>query len=110
MRHCVLQYFLTLSFFCIFAITASAQATAEAAFKQGQSYQQTMTIAAPDKAIERFVKAKKMYDAAKDKKKCDNAIQVSVNIKKKFKYEKVGDGFVQNKTLYDTWIEQYTIK
>lgn len=85
MRHCVLQYFLTLSFFCIFAITASAQANADAAFKQGQSYQQTMTIAAQDKAIERFVKAKKMYDAAKDKKKCDNAIQVSVNIKKKLR-------------------------
>lgn len=85
MRHCVLQYFLTLSFFCIFAINASAQANADAAFKQGQSYQQTMTIAAQDKAIERFVKAKKMYDAAKDKKKCDNAIQVSVNIKKKLR-------------------------
>lgn len=85
MRHCVLQYFLTLSFFCIFAITASAQANADAAFKQGQSYQQKMTIAAQNKAIERFVKAKKMYDAAKDKKKCDNAIQVSVNIKKKLR-------------------------
>lgn len=36
-------------------------------------------------------------------------IQV-LNIKKKFKYEKVGDEFVQNKTLYDTWIEQYAIK
>lgn len=85
MRDSILKCLMALSFSCLFAVGASAQANAEAAFKQGQSYQQTMTIAAQDKAIERFTKAKKMYDAAKDKKKCDNAIQVSVNIKKKLR-------------------------
>jgi len=69
--------------FSLFAVCASAQANADAKFKQGQTYQQTMTIAAQDKAIGCFTNAKKMYDAQKDKKKCDDAIRVSVNIKKK---------------------------
>lgn len=85
MIHSIFKRFVALYILCIFAVGASAQTNAEAAFKQGQSYQQTMTIAAQDKAIERFAKAKKMYDASKDKKKCDNAIQVSVNIKKKLR-------------------------
>lgn len=85
MIHSIQKIFVILFLSCLFTISVSAQANAEAAFKQGQSYQQTMTIAAQDKAIERFSKARKMYDAAKDKKKCDNAIQVSVNIKKKLR-------------------------
>lgn len=32
------------------------------------------------------------------------------SIKKKFKYEKVGDEWVQNTNAYDTWIEKYIIK
>lgn len=33
-----------------------------------------------------------------------------IDIKKKFKYEKVGEEFIQNTSAYDTWIEQYIIK
>ena len=32
------------------------------------------------------------------------------DIKKKFKFEKVGDDWVQNTSAYDTWIEKYLIK
>lgn len=31
-------------------------------------------------------------------------------IKKKFKYEKIGDEWVQNTNAYDTWIEKYLVK
>lgn len=33
-----------------------------------------------------------------------------IDIKKKFKYEKIGDDWVQNTSAYDTWIEQYIVK
>jgi len=33
-----------------------------------------------------------------------------IDIKKKFKYEKIGDEFIQNTSAYDTWIEKYIIK
>lgn len=84
MVHNILKRIISLSFLVIcFAIGASAQANADAAFKQGQSYQQTMTREAQNEAIKCFTRAKKMYDSATNKKKCDNAIRVSVNIKKK---------------------------
>jgi len=85
-----LKRFATLIFSCLFAVCASAQANADAKFKQGQTYQQTMTIAAQDKAIGCFTNAKKMYDAQKDKKKCDDAIRVSVNIKKQIRNSNSG--------------------
>ncbi|EXG87720.1 DNA-directed DNA polymerase III PolC [Clostridium sp. ASBs410] len=33
-----------------------------------------------------------------------------IDVRKKFKYEKVGEEFIQNTSAYDTWIEQYIIK
>ena len=32
------------------------------------------------------------------------------SIKRKFKYEKIGDDWIQNMNAYDTWIEKYVIK
>lgn len=81
---------LTALFLCtiLFVVGASAQANADAKYKQGLSYQKKMTIADQDKAIACFTSAKKMYDAAKNKKQCDDAIQVSVSIKKNLKNSK----------------------
>jgi len=86
MRHNILERLAAL-FLCsaLFAVGASAQANADAKYKQGLSYQKKMTVADQDKAIACFSSAKKMYDATKNKKQCDDAIQVSVSIKKKLK-------------------------
>lgn len=81
MKHNIIKRFAA-TFLCIilFAIGASAQAAADAKYKEGLSYQKTMTKASQKKAIACFSSAKKMYDSAKNKKQCDAAIQVSKNI------------------------------
>lgn len=82
MGHSALRHFVA-ALFCSFAFSvgAYAQANADTKYNQGLSYQKKMTVADQNKAIECFRSAKKMYDSAKDKKQCDNAIQVSVSIK-----------------------------
>jgi hypothetical protein len=37
-------------------------------------------------------------------------IMYIADMKKKFKCEKIGDGWVKNTDAYDTWIERYIIK
>lgn len=72
---------------CLFTfhLGLSAQATADAMYNKGLGLQGTMTVAAQNEAIACFSKAKNLYDAAKDKKKCDKSTQVSRNIIKRLR-------------------------
>lgn len=51
-------------------------------FSEGQKLHKTMTVNAQQKAIEKFTKAKQLYDSAANKKKCDDAIDACRELKK----------------------------
>lgn len=57
-----------------------AQTNCDAIFKEGQRLQQTMTIAAQNKAIQLFKKAKACYDSRERQDLCDQQIQTSQRI------------------------------
>lgn len=79
---------------CLFAfhLGLSAQANADAMYNKGLGLQGTMTVTAQNEAINCFAKSKQLYDAAKDKKKCDKSIQVSRSIIKRLRTGGGGGG------------------
>lgn len=70
----------------LLAVSAFAQANADAKFNQGLACQKNAgSVQSQSKAIALFLDARKMYDSPKNKSRCDAAIQVSKNIIKSLK-------------------------
>ena len=65
--------------FVLWGIEIHAQSSCDKLYSEGVSLQQTMTIPAQNKAISAFEKAKKCYDAKKNKDLCDKQIKVCRN-------------------------------
>ncbi len=61
-------------FFSSISIDCLAQAAAQKLYNEGQKLQLTMTVAAQNKAIEKYTKAKKAFDSQARKNDCDNQI------------------------------------
>ena len=71
---------IVIAFVSLFAIQLSAQTSCDKLFSSGVKYQQTMTIAAQNKAITYFEKAKVCYDSQSKKDLCDQQIIACRNI------------------------------
>lgn len=65
--------------FVLWGIEIHAQSSCDKLYSEAVSLQQTMTIPAQNKAISAFEKAKKCYDAKKNKDLCDKQIKVCRN-------------------------------
>lgn len=77
---------LSLLFIILFSSVSTdclAQAAAQKLYNEGQKLQQTMTVAAQNKAIDKYSKAKKAFDSQARKNDCDNQIAIC---KKNIKY------------------------
>ena len=80
----MLRFTLTILLAC-FAGMASAQSAADKLYNEGLRLQNTKTISSQNKAIGKFTSAKKLYDSAANKNKCDDAISRSNKIIKDLK-------------------------
>lgn len=60
----------------ILAVNVSAQSNGDKLFMEGQTLQQTQTIAAQNQAIKKFQAAKIVYTTAEKKQMCDNQISI----------------------------------
>lgn len=85
-----LRGLLTLLFAAIIGIGSafSQNAQADKLYSEGLSLQKIMTVKSQKAAIAKFTSAKKLYDSAANKKKCDNAISKSKRIIKELENEK----------------------
>lgn len=81
----------------VFAMSAMAQTSGDKLYNEGLALQKTMTVKSQNAAIDKFRKAKKIYDSSAKKAQCDQAISVSQNIIKQLGSGTSGKGIIKDK-------------
>lgn len=81
----------------VFTMSVVAQTSGDKLYNDGLALQKTMTVKSQNAAIDKFRKAKKIYDSSAKKTQCDQAISVSQNIIKQLGSGSLGKGIIKEK-------------